>query len=106
MVLSAEIRKLITENFVYHQLAELKEDESFLDNGILDSTGVPLLVALLEETYGITVQDDELTAANLDSIGRLAMYVERKLGPACSSSGPVLSHPLDPCQSKSKARSS
>ena len=47
--------------------------------GIVDSTGVLELVAFLEERFGITVQDQELVAANLDSVNGLVRFLERKL---------------------------
>ena len=40
-------------NFLYGQERTLKDDDSFLGEGIVDSTGVLQLVAFLEETYGI-----------------------------------------------------
>ena len=54
-------------------------DESFLEAGIIDSTGVLELVGFLEGRYGISIQDDELIPANLDSVDRVRGFVERKL---------------------------
>jgi acyl carrier protein len=51
-----------------------------LQNGVLDSSGVLELVAFLEQSYKIKVNDHELTAMNLDSIQNVAAYVGRKLG--------------------------
>ena len=59
-------------------LESVQDDESFLENGIIDSTGVMELVAFLEETYGITVEDEELVPENLDSIDNVVAYLERK----------------------------
>ena len=42
-------------------------------------SGVLELVAFLEERFGITVQDQELVAANLDSVNGLVRFLERKL---------------------------
>jgi acyl carrier protein len=58
---------------------ELSSDDSLVDQGIIDSTGVLELVTYLEETYGIKVEDEELIPDNLDSINRLVSYLERKL---------------------------
>lgn len=57
------------------------DDDSLIDGGIIDSTGVMELVAFIEETYGVAVADDELVADNLDSIKRLRAFVETKLAP-------------------------
>ena len=73
-----ELRRFVTDNFPFGQVDDLADDDSFLDRGIVDSTGVLELVAFLEETYGITIQDQELVPANLDSINRLARFLEKK----------------------------
>lgn len=79
MEVSAQIRKFMIENFLFEDNGNLYEDTSFLENGIIDSTGVLELIAFLEKTYGISIEDQEIVAENLDSIGRVAAYVHRKL---------------------------
>jgi acyl carrier protein len=69
----------IMENFMFDDdAAGLQADASFLDMGIIDSTGVLELVAWLEDECGIEVDDDELIPENLDSINNLASYIDRK----------------------------
>ena len=55
-------------------------NESLVQRGIIDSTGVLELVGFLEERYGIKVDDDEITTDNLDSLAAIAAYLRRKLG--------------------------
>ncbi len=71
-------RNFIIENFLFEEDDNLKEDTSFLENGIIDSTGVLELVMFIEETYGVSVEDDEIVPENLDSISKIAEYVQRK----------------------------
>ena len=78
----AEITRYVVENFMFGQGAELTENTSFLEKGILDSTGVLELVAHLESTYGIKVNDDELTPDNLDSVSSICLFLERKRSPS------------------------
>ena len=74
-----QLRAYIIENFMFGASPEeLKDDESLLEAGVLDSTSVLELVAHLEETYGIIVKDTELVPQNLDSIVRLEAYLNRK----------------------------
>jgi len=80
--IAQQIRAFIIENFLYGQEREFNNDASFLDEGIVDSTGVLQLVAFLEETYGITVEDEELTPQNLDSVNSVAAYLSRKTNPS------------------------
>ena len=72
------IRAFIIENFLFEENDGLKEDTSFLENGIIDSTGVLELVMFIEETYGISVDDDEIVPENLDSISNITKYIQRK----------------------------
>lgn len=77
----AEIRAFVFENFLFDADDEkLKNDDSFLEQGIIDSTGVLELVDWIEETYGFTVEDEELVPENLDSVNKLAIYIGKKKG--------------------------
>ena len=74
----ATLRQFIQENFLYGQEVTFSDDASFLEQGIIDSTGVLELVLFLEEQYQITLEDDELVPENLDSIDNLARFLESK----------------------------
>jgi acyl carrier protein len=71
------IRTYIAESFVLDE-DELGPDTSLIDSGILDSTGVVEVVSYLEDTFGIELDDDDLVAENLDSVSRMARFVEAK----------------------------
>lgn len=76
----AEIRQFVVENFLFGQQdKQVNDEQSFLESGIIDSTGVLELIGYLESQYGISIADDELVPANLDSVGRVARFVEEKL---------------------------
>ena len=74
------IRNFIVENFLFGEDENLKKDTSFLENGIINSVGILELVLFLEETFGFTVEDEELIPENLDSIANVANYVQKKSG--------------------------
>jgi len=75
-----EIRQFIIDNFLMGQDSDsLKDDSSFLEEGVIDSTGVLELVGFLEENYEIKVEDEELIPENLDSIKNICAYLESKL---------------------------
>lgn len=77
--LREQLRAFVTENFLFGQdAASLTDDTSFIENGIVDSTGVLELVAFLESTYGLQLSNEELVPENLDSIRNLTAFVERK----------------------------
>jgi len=69
----------IVENFLFGAEYGLKDDRSFLDEGIIDSTGILELVSYLEEEFGIRIEDEELVPENLDSINNVVAYLERKM---------------------------
>ena len=72
-------RNFVVENFLFGNANGLEDDTSFLEAGILDSTGVLEVVAFLEQQFGVRVDDDELTPENLDSIASIGAFVSRKL---------------------------
>lgn len=76
----AALRRYVVEELLFGQEQGLTDDVSFLDQGIIDSTGVLALVAFLEKTFGIKVEDQELTPDNLDSVNAAARFVARKIG--------------------------
>ena len=88
MTTAEEIRKFITTNFYVADPAKLADDASFLDQGIIDSTGVLEVVTFLEDTFGIVVGDGEMLPENLDSLRNLTAFVERKRSnPATGTAG-------------------
>ena len=77
--LKDKIRQFIVENFLFGNDNGLKDDTSFLDEGIIDSTGILELVSFLEEEFSISVEDEELIPENLDSIMNVVAYLKRKM---------------------------
>ncbi len=79
MDIRSQIRQFLREYFILgNAFDRLDDDASFLENGIVDSTGVIELVAFVEETFGITVEDHEVVPEHFDSVSRLAAYVANK----------------------------
>ncbi len=79
----AQIRDFVKMNFLFDGGdAELDDAASFMEEGIVDSTGLLELVLFVEETWGLTVDHEDLLPENLDSVEALAGYVERRLAAA------------------------
>lgn len=79
MDVRAQLRDFIVDNFMMGQdAAALTDAGSLLELGIIDSTGVLELVGFLEETFQITVEDDDLVPDNLDSVDNLVKYIQGK----------------------------
>ena len=77
--IETEVRQYILDNFLFGRTeVEVSSDASFLDLGIIDSTGVLELVTFLEDKYQIKIEDEELVPANLDSLNGITRFVEAK----------------------------
>ena len=73
------LRKFVQENFLFGQQLTLDNNDSLLEHGIVDSTGVLELESFIERQYGIKVLDHELVPENLDSIANLTRFIQDKL---------------------------
>ena len=72
------------EQFILSELSQgrgitaVDPNDNLLAKGIVDSHGVMELVAFLEERYGISVRDEDLTPENFESVARIDEFVARK----------------------------
>jgi acyl carrier protein len=73
-----QIKKFIIDNFMFGNSNGIKDDTSFLTEGIIDSTGVLEMVSFIEETFAVKVDDEELIPENLDSVDNMVGYLQRK----------------------------
>lgn len=79
MTIEETIRHYILENFMFtHDESKLPDGASFLEDGIVDSTGILELVMFVEETFGIEVKDEDIIPENMDSVAQLAHYVRAR----------------------------
>jgi acyl carrier protein len=79
MEIKAKMRAFIFETALLGSSEEsLKNDDSFLEKGIIDSTGILELVAFVEEEFGIEVKDEELIPDNFDSVDKITEYIAKK----------------------------
>jgi acyl carrier protein len=73
------VREFVVENFLFGDSDHLEDNTSFLESGIIDSTGILELVAFLEETYGIKIEDEEVIPDNLDSLKNIDSFLQEKV---------------------------
>ena len=72
------MRQFVIDNFYVADPAELSDDTSLIDGGLVDSTGMLEVIAFLESAFAIRIVDQEMTPANLETIGRIVEFVGRK----------------------------
>ena len=79
MSVEEKVRNYILENYLFTEdQSELNNEDSFLDKGIIDSTGILEVIFFLEEEFGISVDDDEMIPENLDSVNNIVKYISSK----------------------------
>ncbi|MDB5104051.1 MAG: acyl carrier protein [Fibrobacteres bacterium] len=77
--IKAKVRRFVIDNFLMGDAPSmLKDGESFMETGTIDSTGVLEIVTFLEEVFRIKVDDKDLIPENLDSVDNLARYIAGK----------------------------
>jgi len=78
MEIKDQLRQFFSDNFLVEFGKDVSEEDSLLENGIIDSTGVLELVTFVEKTYKIKVNDDEIIPDNFDSIENIIKFVKQK----------------------------
>ena len=73
------VKKFLLDQEYVIQDEVLDETDSLLEHGLIDSVGIINLVSLLEETYRIEIDDDDLMPENFDSLNAIKNYVESKI---------------------------
>ncbi|MDX2276863.1 MAG: acyl carrier protein [Hyphomonadaceae bacterium] len=79
MNIAEAVRGYILHDLFLGAQSELADDASLLEAGALDSTAAMELVAFLETTFNLKVADEEISVENLDTVSRIARFVERKI---------------------------
>ncbi len=73
------VKNYILENVLYGAGDDaLSDEDSFLEKGIIDSTGIMEIVSYVEDEFNISVHDEEMIPENLDTINNLARFITKK----------------------------
>jgi acyl carrier protein len=74
-----KVQEFIFKKFPLARKALIRDSDSLLGGGILDSQGALEIVAFLEREFGFTVEDEDLTPENFQSIERIAGFAQGKM---------------------------
>ena len=77
-----QVRTYIVDNFLFGDDNGLEDSTSFLESGMIDSTGILEVISYLEEQFAIKIHDDELIPENLDSVGNIVGFLDTKMAAA------------------------
>ena len=75
-IVVAQIRSFLVQQFPATK--NVGNDESLLNNGLIDSLGILEVVAFIEKEFGVAVSDEDLLPENFGSIGSLSNFVQQK----------------------------
>jgi acyl carrier protein len=76
---AADIKKFIAKNFLFSDdTSVVRDDQSLMSSGTLDSTGILELIMFVEEKFAVKIPDEDMLPENFDSVNAIAAYIERK----------------------------
>lgn len=77
------IRAFVFDKFPAARRRNVGDTDSLLAGGIVDSLGVLEVVQFIEETFGITLSDDDMLSENFETIAGIADFVAGQLPQDC-----------------------
>jgi acyl carrier protein len=72
------VREFILKEFLFDETKELDDQQSLLESGVIDSTGVLDLIGYLQQRFSVEFHDNELVAQNFDSVQRITEFLIRR----------------------------
>ncbi len=74
-----QARDFVIENFMYmRKIKTIGDDESLLRTGVISSLGMMEVVEWVESNFGVSVDPDEITEQNFDTLRGIARFVASK----------------------------
>jgi len=78
--ITLRIRSFLFENYLFgYEEKDLNDDDSFMELGLLDSTGILELIMFVETEYEIEVEHYEIIPENIDSVSNISGLVYGKI---------------------------
>ena len=74
------VRGFVLEYAAGRGVTEVKDDDSLLKTNVIDSLGVFRLIAFLEDTFPLTVEESDMVPENFQSLNDIESFVAGKLG--------------------------
>jgi len=79
MSTEVKVRGYILENFLFtDDQSALENSDSFLEKGLVDSTGILEILTFIEDDFNITIEDEEMVPENLDSVANIIAFIDKK----------------------------
>jgi acyl carrier protein len=76
-----KVRAFVLE-YAAGRITEVKDDENLLQTNIIDSLGSFRMIAFLEETFPLTIEDTDMVPENFQTLNAVETFIAGKLGKA------------------------
>ena len=74
-----KVREYVAENLLIgEEEAGFSDEQSFLETGLIDSTGILEVIFFLEKEFDLEIDDEEMVPENLDSVANIGRFVLSK----------------------------
>ncbi|MCP5061972.1 MAG: acyl carrier protein [Ignavibacteriae bacterium] len=79
-MISDKIRNFLSESddFSSRMNPGIKDEESLIDTGVVDSFGIVSLIAFLEEAFNIKIESEDFVQRNFETVVNMVNFVKRK----------------------------
>ncbi len=79
MSFEKKLRSFVLENYLFTEdQSELNNSDSFLESGIIDSTGILEVITFIQDECDFIIEDDDMIPENLDSVDNILAFVNKK----------------------------
>lgn len=72
------IEKLIATKILKQPARHIAAEEALISSGLIDSFSLVDLALLVEDTFGVRIQDTELNAQSFDNLNQLVALIESR----------------------------
>jgi acyl carrier protein len=79
MNIEQTLEKFITEELLLGQRTKIDPQESLTTSGVIDSLSLLRLIAFIEETFNVQVEDTELSPDNFETLDLMVDLIEGKV---------------------------
>ncbi len=74
-----EVCNYVISNFLSGE-GEIGYEDSLIKDGVIDSIDIMKLVTFLIKEYNLTLENEEYSLDNFDTIEKISLLLERKIG--------------------------
>jgi acyl carrier protein len=73
------VRNFVQENFLYmHPNFTLGDDDRLLEKGVIDSMSIVEMISFIEQEFGVTALEEDISDANFGSLAGIARFVSER----------------------------